>query len=293
MNILIKIFLIALAVIVLPVAAFAYANPGAPKGFVNDYVGVMSVEQRTALENKLTDFEKKTGHEISIVVIKTLNGDTIENFATELFKDWGIGKKGKDNGVLILIAIDDRRMRIEVGYGLEGSLTDAQSSWIINDVMKPAFRNNEYYGGVDKSVDKIIAATAGEAIPSLANTQTEKKASGFPFEAIFYLGIFLVQFLAAILGKSKSWWAGGVIGGVVGVFVLAFKGVSWGVVGSIALLIPLGLYFDYVVSNAYQKGTANGHVPWWIGGGRGGSSGGGFGGFGGGMSGGGGSSGRW
>lgn len=288
-----KILLAALAVIVLPIAAFAYQNPGTPAGFVNDYASVLSNEQKVQLENKLQNFEKQSGNEIAIAVINSLEGDSIENFAVELFKDWGVGKQGKDNGALILVAINDRQMRIEVGYGLEGALTDAQSSWIINEQMKPAFRANDYYRGLDQAADKIIAATQGETLPSAESGSNKTNGGGLPYEGIFYLGIFLIQFVAAILGRSKSWWLGGVLGGLGGVVAGLLMGLAWGI-GSALVLVPFGLLFDYVVSNAYHKGQASGHMPWWIGGGRGGSSGGSsFGGFGGGMSGGGGSSGRW
>lgn len=280
----------------LPVSA--YRNPGQPAGFVNDYAGVLNSEQKQNLENKLSQFEKESSNEITVVFIKSLDGDTIENFAVGLFKDWGIGKKKNDNGALILVAIDDRQMRIEVGYGLEGALTDAQSYWIINNVMKPAFRNNDYYGGINSSVDKIIGATKGEYVGEASannNIQTKVK-SIFDYDFIFYIIVFGFIWLASILGKSKSWWAGGIIGGVIGIIIGIIKGfVFFGLI-SIAVLIPFGLLFDFIVSRQYKKSKSTGHFPWWIGGGRGGSGGsfgGGFGGFGGGMSGGGGASGRW
>ena len=100
---------------------------------------MISAEQKQTLETKLSQFEKDTSNELSVVTIEDLKGDTIENFAVKLFEDWGIGKKDKDNGVLLLIAKNDRQMKIEVGYGLEGALTDAQSFWIIQNVMRPAF----------------------------------------------------------------------------------------------------------------------------------------------------------
>ncbi|MDD4333063.1 MAG: TPM domain-containing protein [Patescibacteria group bacterium] len=285
-------FLVFLFSCFLVFPVFAYTNPGQPTGYANDFAGVLAADQKQALENKLVQFEKDTSNEISIVTIASLDGDTIENFAVELFKDWGIGKKNKDNGVLLLVAINDRQMRIEVGYGLEGALTDAQSYWIINDIMKPAFRENNYYGGIDGAVDKIIAATKGEYVPE------EKLASGLSnsnWEFIFWVVIFVILWLASILGRSKSWWAGGVIGGIIGVIIGVIKGFLYFGIASIVILIPLGLLFDFVVSRSYAKHKAGGPIPWWIGGGRGGSGfgGGGFGGFGGGGSGGGGSSGSW
>jgi len=273
--------------------ALAYYNPGTPTGFVNDYAGMMGGADKQNLETKLVNFEKETSNEISVVTIKSLDGDTIENFAVKLFEDWKIGKAKNDNGILLLISKEDRKMRIEVGYGLEGALTDAQSFWIIDGIMKPAFREEKYYQGIDQAVDKIMAATQGEYIPE---SQPAKGLSSKAWENIFWIGLFAIMWIASILGRSKSWWAGGVIGGIIGIIIGVIKGfVIFGLV-SIAVLIPFGLLFDFIVSKNYAKHKASGTIPWWIGGGRGGSGGfggGGFGGFGGGSSGGGGASGSW
>lgn len=271
----------------------AYQNPGQPTGYVNDFANVLSVDQKQTLETKLTQFEKDTSNEISVVFIKDLGGDTIENYAASLFKDWGIGKQAKDNGVLVLVAMTDHQMRLEVGYGLEGALTDAQSNWIINNIMQPAFRQNDYYGGVNSAVDKIIAATQGEYVPSSSNNKTNSNI----YQGLFFFGIYFFIFLASWLGRSKSWWLGGVIGGVAGVIISLFVGFLYYGIISIVVLIPLGLLFDWFVSRKYQASKLMGVFPWWLGGGRGGKGGGfgggGFGGFGGGGSGGGGSSGGW
>jgi uncharacterized protein len=203
--------------------------------------------------------------------------------------DWS---KGKDNGVLVLVAKEDRKMRIEVGYGLEGDLTDAQSSWIIKDIMKPAFANNDFYGGLNGAVDKIIGATKGEVVPSDTAAATGGKKINLEF--FFGLAAFIFMWLASILGRSKSWWLGGVLGGVAGVVIGLFKGFMFFGIISVAVLVPLGLLFDFIVSKNYHSAKSRGVVPWWIGGGGfGGGSSGGFGGFGGGSSGGGGASGDW
>ena len=272
--------------------AGAYYNPGNPVGFVNDYASVLSQEQKATLENKISAYQKSTTNEIAVAVILSLQDDTIENFAVKLFEDWGIGSKEKDNGVLILVAIEDRKMRIETGYGVEGYLTDAQASWIINDIMKPAFRNNDYYFGVNGAVDKIMAALGGEELPSASKTNNSA-ATDLLFSFIWFGGFFIV-ILASILGRSKSWWVGGIVGAVFGLIIGAFLGGANSSLIWASILTPLGFLFDYVVSKQYQVSKKTGHYPWWIGGsGRSGGSGGGFGGFGGGHSGGGGSSGSW
>ncbi|MFH1427265.1 MAG: TPM domain-containing protein [Patescibacteria group bacterium] len=274
---------------------FAYYDLGEPTGYVNDYTNTFSLEQKQALEDKLNQFGKDTTNELAIVIINSLEGDTIENFAVELFKDWGIGEKGKDNGVLMLVALEDRKIRIEVGYGLEGALTDAQSSWIINQVMKPAFRNNDYYNGINEAADKIIMAAKGEYVPSADSQADMEDKFGISMGIIFF-ALFVFIWLASILGRSKSWWLGGVLGAIVGLILGFIKGFIFFGIVSIAVLLPVGLLLDYIVSKQYKAGKAKGHIPWWTGGGWGGGGrgrGGGFGGFGGGMSGGGGSSGGW
>ena len=273
---------------------YAYKNPGTPTGFVNDYTNTLTTEQKQSLEQKLSDFEKQTTNEISVVIIKNLDGDTIENFAVKLFEDWKIGKKANDNGVLLLISMQDKKMRIETGYGMEPYIVDTQAFWIIDKTMKPEFQNGDYYSGIDKAIDQIISLTKGE---ELANKTITKDASPQIGEnTIFFfltLLIFILNGLARLLGKTKSFWLGGIIGGVIGAIIGIIIGtLTLGVIITIILII-LGLLFDYTVSkNGGKKGPGAG--LWFLGGGSGKSGfGGGFGGFGGGRSGGGGASGGW
>jgi uncharacterized protein len=296
-NIKQKIFWLLLLCWLPAIPASAYYDLGRPTGYVNDYVNVLSASEKQNLETKLTKFEQESSNEIAVAVIPSLQDDTIENFAVKLFESWKIGQADKDNGVLILVAIEDRKMRIEVGYGLEGALTDAQSYWIINNVMKPAFRENKFYTGINGAVDKIMAATKGEYVPSDKSSQSSSSKSSDKVDAVMglaYFGFFVFITLASILARSKSWWAGGMVGGIFGIILWLILGFLWGII-SLVVLVPLGLLLDYLVSSQYQKGKVTGHYPWWIGGksGFGGSSGGGFGGFGGGSSGGGGASGSW
>ncbi|MDP3999322.1 MAG: TPM domain-containing protein [bacterium] len=275
-----------LAILLLPAVVFAYVSPGKPSGFVNDFAGMLSQQEKSALELKLSSFSKTLGAEISVVTIPDLGGDTIENFAVQLFQEWGIGKKGTDNGALLLVARDDRQARIEVGYGLEPVLTDAQSYWILHNVITPAFSEGKFFEGINNGVDKIISAVGGEQIPV---EQESRSGSGGDF---FWLLLAGPIWLASILGRSKSWWLGGVLGGIGGLVVGLIYGFIYTGVFSIAGLAVVGLIFDYLVSKSYTKSRLSGHYPWWIGG-HNHFGGGGFGGFGGGRSGGGGSSHRW
>ncbi len=290
-----RLKIVSVIFVFLPYVVFAYQNPGTPTGFVNDFADLLTVEEENGLELKIRDFEKKTSNELSVVTISSLEGDTIENFAVKLFEDWKIGKEGKDNGILLLVASDDRQMRIEVGYGLEGALTDAQSYWIIQNSLKPFFQKGDFYGGITDGVDSIVSITKGEFSPDTSL----KNDNGFNFngDTFFFLiwvaWIFLV-WIGSILARSKSWWGGGIVGGIVAVIIALVLTFISGLVSAL-ILIPLGLWFDYVISKKYKTIKETGQtLPWWMGGrGGGGFSGGGFGGFGGGRSGGGGSSGGW
>lgn len=287
-----KIYSLLCAFLLLAASSLAASSFPAPSGYVNDFAGLLSSEQRQALEQKLAQFEQSTSNEISIATLTTLEGDSIDHVAEQLFQAWAIGKRTHDNGVLIVVAPAERKMRIEVGYGLEGALTDAQSSWIIRNVMQPAFKAGDFYSGLDGATSQIIAATQGEYVPS--ETRSTRK-SGRQVENIIF-GIFAVlYFLGVILGRSKSYWAGGLLGAVVG------GAAGWFFFSTaMALLLAggvglLGLVFDFIVSRMPKNNIHGGpRPPFWFGGfggGSGGSSG--FGGFGGGRSGGGGSSGGW
>ncbi|KKU82020.1 MAG: hypothetical protein UY07_C0005G0014 [Parcubacteria group bacterium GW2011_GWA1_47_8] len=288
-----------IAVLLLPpvfvVSVHAYENPGAPVGFANDLSGTLSSMDRQALETKLSGYAASSGNEVVVAIIPSLGGDTIENFANQLFKDWGIGKEKKDNGVLLFVAKEDREMRIEVGYGLEGDLTDIQSEHIITDTIAPYFKQSDFVGGVNAGVDAIIATLSGGVVPPVpsSNNPPTSPAQDGSFSLIPFFLLFGIVWLTSILGRSKSWWAGGIIGAVLGFVILFFEGTTIGII-AITVLSIVGLIFDFVVSSAYQKhGASGGTPPWWAGGGGfgGGRSSGG--GFGGGRSGGGGASGRW
>lgn len=284
-----KFLILSSLFIFVPLFLFAYASPGNPTGFVNDFAGIFSEVEKSTLEQTLITFEKESSNEISVVTIASLEGDTIENYAEKLFQEWGIGKEKNDNGVLLLVAFDDQEMRIEVGYGLEGALPDALTSSIIRNTLVPAFQKEEYYIGITSAVVDMMSATRGEYEP----LDIQSDYGDIPLETVVFIFLSALSGLVGILAELKGWWAGGVIGGAIGVIIgLLFASFLVGISLSIVFAI-LGLIFDYVVSNSHIKRSQGTRAPWWRGGGGGGGFGGGFGGFGGGRSGGGGSSGRW
>jgi uncharacterized protein len=286
-----KAFLILAAVMLLPGVLFAYAKLGNPTGFVNDYAGMLTSEQKGQLETTLSEYEKQSTNEISVVIIKTLDGDTIENFAVKLFEDWKIGKSGKDNGILLLIAKEDREMRIEVGYGLEPELTDIESAHLIRNVLTPAFQSEQYFEGMRDAANLIIQKLGGENSEAFA----EPAANLVPdFGAYAAFGFFVLAFISRLFAQTRSWWLGGVVGAAIAFVVSIFFGFF--AVGFVAflILIPLGFLIDFLLSRNWPGSGPGGFSGLGnMGGFKGGSSGGSFGGFGGGSSGGGGASGRW
>ena len=287
----IKICLILLF-LSLGIPAQAYYDLGKPQGHVNDYTNLLSTNEKQSLENKLSTFKNETSSELSIVIIDTLQEDTIENFAVKLFEDWAIGSKENDNGVLLLIALEEKKLRIEVGYGLEGALTDIQSGQIIRNTLTPAFKTEQYYQGIDTATNQIMSAVKGEEFV-VNNHNSQNKSPDFS-QIIFIIGFVVLQSLVSFFRKTKSFWQGGVLGVIIGVIIgLVKTSTSSGIIFAIVLGLG-GLLLDYIASNTKGGKGGNGGGPIFFSGrGFGGGNSGGFGGFGGGRSGGGGSSGGW
>ncbi len=236
-------------------------------GYVNDYVSILSPAVKNGLENFLYSVETKTTAQIAVAIIDTTSPYDIELYAVTLFEKWGIGQKEKNNGVLLLIALNDKRIRIEVGYGLEGALNDAKCGRIIREIIAPHFRNNEFESGISAGVEAIAKEVLNEYNLDLSDLQTtytpqytnEENSENFENQIIKITPIkklFLI---------------------IIGIIFL------------ILLITNPGLLFALLFSGIGRRSG-------WSGGGWGGGSGGfggGFGGFGGGMSGGGGASGSW
>lgn len=272
-----------------------------PVGFVNDFAGILKQEERAEIEEILKDFEAQTSNEISIAIVPSLEGLDSFTYSQELFTKWGIGKKDKNNGIVFLISVNDRFAFINVGKGLEGVLPDSLTGTILRQEIFPKFKDADYFGGVKNGVSAIVDATKGEF---KADSTAAKKSGGLNFNpmVLIWFGFMFLSYIVSFLARSKSWWAGGVLGGAGGVILGLIFWTGFWILVSAGLFGGLGLLFDFIVSRNYQKRLKEGKPTdfwhsgggFWFGGGRGGfGGGGGFGGFGGGISGGGGAGGRW
>ena len=299
----IKAFLLSavLAVLVPGAVALALAVPPAPELAtpIVDQAGTLTGSQIDSLNQQIAVSRAQKDYQFGILIIKSLEGNALEDYALKVARAWGIGDSQKDNGVLLLIAKDDRQIRIEVGRGLEADLTDLESGRIIRNTISPEFKKGDYYTGISLGIQNIAAQVEGrpEADTSAA-ASTVVGLGGWAdtIMIVLFIGLGGISWLAAILARSKSWWAGGIVGGVLGLIIVLVAGwVAWSI-GAMVLLILAGLLLDWVVSRNYASRVLSGGRPsWWaggswMGGGFGGSGGGSFGGGG---FGGGGASGGW
>jgi uncharacterized protein len=180
------------------VAAFAITFPTLT-GRIVDQANIISADARSSIEPKLADLEVKSGIQLVVATVTSLEGQEIEPYANELFRNWKLGEKAKNNGVLLLVAPNERRVRIEVGYGLEGTLTDALSKVIIANAITPRFKTGDFSGGIARGVDDIITVLTTDASewqqrPSLRldNQQTTDAATWFLIAAGIVLVILLI-----------------------------------------------------------------------------------------------------
>lgn len=225
-----------------------------PTQLVNDYTNTLTADQRQALENKLVAFDDSTSTQIAVVIIPSLNGNDISDYNVRLGRAWGVGGKEFSNGIVLLIAKGDRKLNVATGYGVEGALPDITSKHIIDNVIVPNFKGDDYYRGIEEGTDAIIKAVKGEY-----STPRQYGKKGTSTGRIIFIIIMIIIFLAVSGGKGGG-----------GSFMSRRGFAAW------------------TIGNMLSGGGRGGG---WSGGG-GGSSGG-FGGFGGGSFGGGGASGSW
>lgn len=253
----------------IPISLYSQLNFPTPTGFVNDFANVLSPKVKNTMENLSRELKQKTGAEVVVVTVKSLNGMDYTDYAIRLFEEWGIGEKGKDNGILILNAVNDRKIRIEVGYGLEGILPDGLAGEIRDKYIIPSLKQDDFDSGLSlglAAVASIIAADAKikltgnySALTQNRNQRGRNRGGGG--------GIFKIMMLffviSSLLGRGRRGKGGG-------------RG-RGGLLGGLLLMSMLG----------------GGHRGYNSGGFGGGFGGGGFGGFGGGMGGGGGAGGSY
>src|ERR1700691_4464143 len=170
-------------------AAFALDFPQLT-GRVVDQANVMTPESRADLEAKLKDLEDKSGIQLVVATVKSLQGSDVETYANELFRTWKLGQAQKNNGVLLLVAPADHKVRIEVGYGLEGTLTDALSSVIISRAIVPRFKTGDFSGGIERGVDGIISVLAGDTADWQPKSEVRTEDIGTLFNALFPILFF-------------------------------------------------------------------------------------------------------
>jgi uncharacterized protein len=257
----------------LAIAAQAQAQdyPPRPEGPVYDGADIISPATEAQLDQRLRDYNRETGRALVVATIPSLNGANLEQYATSLFADWGIGGAERDQGLLLLVARDDRKMRIEVGYGLHPYFGGIMAGRVIRDEITPRFKEGDFDGGIVAGIDAITAHLAkspqeAAAIEEAARAaDAQRGGEGFPIGVLIWPAIMFFFFVLPMLGRvrGKRYRRSGVAGAV----------------GEVLLWTA--------VNAAMNGGRSSGG---WGGGGGGG---GGFGGFGGGMSGGGGASGSW
>jgi uncharacterized protein len=271
----------------LPLLAWAAEIPPL-KARVTDLTGTLNAQQKSALEQTLAEFEARKGAQIAVLMVPTTQPETIEQYAVRVQEAWKLGRKSVDDGVLLVVAKNDRKLKIEVGYGLEGILPDAIAKRIIEDDILPRFRDGDFYGGIRAGVDRIMRVVEGEKLPPPV-------ARGAHPQSGVHIGDWIIPLVILVL------FAGGILRAIFGRFVGASvvgtlaAVAGWAIIGSLIAALVVGFIafiFAMLAGASYGGGRSGWSGGGWGGGfGGGGFGGGGFGGGGGGFSGGGGSSG--
>lgn len=254
------------------------------QGRVTDLTGTLTAQQSAAIEQSLRAFEERKGTQIAVLIVPTTRPEAIESFALRVVEQWKLGRRKVDDGALLLVAKDDRAVRMEVGYGIEGALNDATAARVIAELITPRFRQGDFNGGLTVGLEQIMRILDGEALPPPARrgSAAADNSLGQSWPVLFIVALVLGSVLRQVLGRVPGALAVGCVLGIVAWFALGTLAVAAtaGLIGFLVTLLGIGMG---------GHGGMHGH------GGRGGGGfgrGGGFGGGGGGF-GGGGASGRW
>jgi len=253
---------------------------------ITDQAGLLTDGQHQQLEQTLREFEAAKGSQVAVLIVASTQPEAIEEYGIRVATAWKLGRKGIDDGVLLLVAKDDRKMRIEVGYGLEGVIPDAVAKRVIAEIITPYFKQGDYFGGIEAGVNRLIRLIEGEALPPPTARDVGWSGIGDMLPVAFAVVVFGSGFLGALFGRLIG---ASIAGGIVAI-------IFWVSLGSllIALLIGLGVFLFSLLLGGGHGGYYGGGSGGGVGSGGGGFSrgGGGFSGGGGGF-GGGGASGGW
>ncbi|WP_411727055.1 TPM domain-containing protein [Methyloglobulus sp.] len=260
--------------------AWAFVEVPILSSRVTDLAGTFSAGQAQALESKLAAFEAKKGSQIAVLIVPTTQPEDIAEFGIKVADLWRIGRKGVDDGLILVIAKNDRKLRLEVGYGLEGVIPDAVAKRVIAETITPYFKNGDFVGGIDAGVDQIIGLIEGEQLPAPAQQgYSQQNEGGFIF--LLFAGLFAGSLLSSMFGRATGGLVAGLGSGVIASLLLGF--------GIGAIMVGVIVFFLTSASHTGGGGGwSNGGGGYYRGGGGGGSWSGGGGGFGGG-----GASGSW
>jgi uncharacterized protein len=254
---------------------------------VTDLTGTLTAQQQASLDDKLTQFQARKGAQIAVLVLPSTAPEDIAQFGIRLAESWKVGRKGTDDGLILIVAKDDRAMRFEVGYGLEGALPDALAGRIINETIAPLFKQGDFYGGINAGLDQAIRVIDGEQLPAPDQRWKPSEQRHAPWPLLIFVFLAFGGALNRFFGRVGGAGVAGLLGG--GLLWWLTSRVLFGAFGF------AGLFLLSLVLGGVRSATGGGSR--WTSGGGGwggfGGGGGGFGGGGGGSFGGGGASGRW
>ena len=275
--------IIALVCFAWPTSLLAEVSIPILERHITDLTNTLTKDQQTALEDRLSTFEQEKGSQIAVLIVPTTQPETIEQYSIRVVDQWRLGRKSIDDGVLLLIAKNDRTTRIEVGYGLEGAIPDAMAKRIVDDIMIPYFRQTDYAAGINAGVDSLISLIQGEPLPEAKAPNATNLGQQQYFPLLLFLAVITGGIFRGLLGK----FLGGLLNsGLVGLVV-------WLLGGGLIFAVILAFMAFLIAQGNSRRGFHSRYGGGFGSGGfSSGSSGGGFSGGGGGF-GGGGASGRW
>jgi uncharacterized protein len=267
---------------------------------VTDTTGTLTAQQAADLERRIADFEARKGSQIGVLIVPTTAPEAIEQYGIRVAEAWKLGRKGTDDGVILIVARNDRKLRLEVGYGLEGPIPDAIAKRIIRETISPRFQQGDFFGGISAGTQQLMRLIEGEKLPPPAPRPDPQGDFGGGAQGLILLLVVTMVLGGVLTAMLGRFFGSATTGGVVGF-------IAWTIAGALAIGIGAGLLafvFSLILASSrggFTRGTRSHRGGWttggWTGGGWGGgggsSGGGGWSGGGGGGFGGGGASGNW